>query len=356
MRAVAAIALLATLAFSASWFPASATPEGSPLPTGSGADEAAGQPEDWPVLVGAGNIATCGDPRHEETARLIDRVVEESDATVMALGDNAYETGSLQEFEECYDPTWGRHRDRTRPALGNWDYGTPGAAGYFEYFGEQAGDPDRGYYSYDLGTWHVVVLNTDCTNAGGCGPESPQARWLRADLAVNTQVCTIAYGHHPRFSSSREVPSHPELEAMWHILEGAGTAVYVAAHSHHYERFAPQSSVGVASERGIRQFVVGTGGRQAHVVGAPLANSEVIIDQSYGVIRLALGPETYSWEFLTTPDGEVADAGEAPCVAGGGGAQLGTIARNSAPFVIALLPIFLLLIPILFRPPRYRVN
>jgi acid phosphatase type 7 len=348
-------AIACALAILASSVPAYASGESQGTP-GEGSDGLPAETEaNPPVLVGAGNIATCGDTMHEETARLLDSVVAETDATVMALGDNAYETGSLAEFEECYEPTWGRHRDRTRPAPGNWEYATPGAAGYFEYFGDRAGDPTKGYYSYSLGDWHIVVLNTDCINAGGCGPESPQATWLRADLAQNARQCTLAYGHHPRFSSSREVPSHPELEALWTILGRAGTSVYVAAHSHHYERFAPQTSVGVASETAIRQFVVGTGGRPAHVVGTPLANSEVIADSTYGVLKLTLHPDRYAWEFLSTPTTPFTDSGEALC----GGIrqdQVGMIARSSAPFLMVLLPFLLLLIPILFRPPRYRVN
>jgi acid phosphatase type 7 len=308
----------------------------------------------WPVLVGAGNIATCGDPRHEATAQLLDRVVEDHDATVFALGDNAYERGTLREYEECYDPTWGRHKERTRPALGNWEYGTPGAAGYFEYFGDRAGDPDKGYYSYILGDWHIVVLNTNCHHVG-CNREAPQLRWLHAELQANRDKCTIAFGHHPRFSSSREVPSYAALEAMWAILDEGGVSAYVAGHSHHYERFAPQTSVGVGSEDGVRQFVVGTGGREAHLVGSPLANSEVISAFTYGVLKLTLRPDAYAWEFLSTADSDFTDSGEAACVAARE-IQIGTIARTAVPVVILAVPILLFLIPILFRPPRYRVN
>ena len=151
-----------------------------------------------PTLVAAGDIATCGQPGHAATAALLDGIP----GVVAVLGDLAYPSGTVEQFRDCYDPTWGRHIGRTRPAVGNHEYETSGAAPYYAYFGASAGDPSKGYYSYDLGAWHVVVINSNCGFiAGGCGAGSPQEQWLRADLAANPASCTLAYWHHPLFSS-----------------------------------------------------------------------------------------------------------------------------------------------------------
>ncbi len=150
-----------------------------------------------PVIVGAGDIASCSATADSATAKLLDGIT----GTVVALGDNAYPSGTAAQFRDCYAPTWGRHKARTRPAAGNHDYETAGAKGYFGYFGAAAGDPAKGYYSYDLGTWHIVVLNSNCAAIGGCSATSPQGGWLRADLAANRGKDVLAYWHHPRFSS-----------------------------------------------------------------------------------------------------------------------------------------------------------
>lgn len=150
------------------------------------------------VLVGAGDIASCASDGDEATANLLDAI----GGVVFTLGDHAYRTGTPIEFAACYDPSWGRHKSRTRPAPGNHDYYTAGAFGYFDYFGGAAGDPDKGYYSYNLGAWHIIVLNSNCSKIDGCGPGSPQEQWLRADLAAHPAKCTLAYWHHPRFSSA----------------------------------------------------------------------------------------------------------------------------------------------------------
>ncbi|MCH7718695.1 MAG: metallophosphoesterase, partial [Chloroflexi bacterium] len=150
------------------------------------------------MLVGAGDIASCASSGDEATADLLDGIA----GTVVTFGDNAYQSGTESEFADCYEPTWGRHKARTRPAPGNHDYITPGASGYFEYFGAAAGDPSKGYYSYDLGAWHVIAINSNCSQVGGCDAGSPQEQWLRADLAESPTSCTVAYWHHPRFSSS----------------------------------------------------------------------------------------------------------------------------------------------------------
>jgi len=165
------------------------------------------------VLVGAGDIAACGSSGDEATTALLDAI----DGTVFTLGDNVYDSGTRREFAECYDPTWGRHKGRTRPAAGNHDYGTARASGYFGYFGEAAGDPSTGYYSYDLGAWHIVVINSNCEPVGGCQAGSPQEAWLRADLAAHPVDCILAYWHHPRFSSGPHGGTD-EMRAIWRAL------------------------------------------------------------------------------------------------------------------------------------------
>jgi hypothetical protein len=259
-----------------------------------------------PILVSAGDIASCTNDHDEETAALLDNIP----GTVAALGDNAYEDGSLAEFATCYDPTWGRHKDRTRPVVGNHEYQTPGAAGYFAYFGAAAGDPEKGYYSFDLAAWHVVVLNSNCSLVGGCSATSPQGLWLQADLAAHPSSCTLAMLHHPPFSSSGNTPS---LTDFWQILQQAGADVMLAGHRHNYERFAPQDWNGNADPQGIRQFVVGTGGKSIASFGTPLPTSEAR-GSDYGVLKLTLNATSYDWEFVPVAGKTFADSGSASCV------------------------------------------
>ena len=175
-----------------------------------------------PVLVGAGDIASCDDlTGAEATAKLIDKIP----GTVFAAGDLAYPDGSDEQFAKCYGPTWGRFKDRTRPAPGNHEYHKTGASGYARYFGEAAGDPDKGYYSYELGTWHVVVLNSECVEVGGCEARSPEGRWMQQDLARHPAACTLAYFHHPLFSSGRKHGNDPEMKPFWDLLYHAGADV-----------------------------------------------------------------------------------------------------------------------------------
>jgi hypothetical protein len=197
--------------------------------------------------------------------------------------------------------------------VGDGEYETAGASGYFNYFGEAAGDPQEGYYSYDLGSWHVIVLNSNCSEVGGCGAGSAQERWLRSDLEANPSACTAAHFHHPRFSSS-EHGSSSAVAPFWEALYEAGADVVLSGHAHNYERFAPQTPSGQADPaQGIRQFVVGTGGRSLISFGAVQANSKVRIADTYGVIKLTLHPEGYEWQFVTAPGGMEADSGSASC-------------------------------------------
>ena len=264
-----------------------------------------------PVLVGAGDIADCTQlVGAAKTAVLLDGV----SGTVFTLGDNAYASGTPQQFADCYAPTWGRHKARTRPAAGNHDYQTPHASGYFEYFGAAAGDPDKGWYGYDVGAWHVVVLNSNCAQIGGCGRGSKQEKWLREDLAAHPAPCVAAMWHHPRFSSGAEHGDDPEVRDLWKALTDASADFAVAGHEHVYERFAPQTADGKADpEHGLRQFTVGTGGRELYAWGRIKPNSEVRDNKTFGVLQLTLHPEGYDWKFLPVDGETFTDSGSAKC-------------------------------------------
>ena len=258
------------------------------------------------VLVGAGDIADCDSGGADATARLLDRI----DGTVFTLGDNAYPSGTADQIRRCYAPTWGRHKGRTRPAPGNHDYGSKDAAPYFAYFGENAGPANRGYYSYNLGAWHIISLNSETA----AGPSSRQAGWLRADLAANPRTCTLAYWHTVIFSSGAVHGNNDKMKPIWDILASAGADVIVTAHEHMYERFAPQTSSGKADPNGIREFVVGTGGGSHYAIGAIQPNSEVRNNDTFGVLKLTLRATSYAWEFVPIEGGQFQDAGSVECV------------------------------------------
>jgi len=270
-------------------------------------------------LVGAGDIAKCGDKymrNAEATARLLDRFFENlngEEAVVFTAGDTAYKRGRTEEFSDCYDPTWGRHKERTRPAVGNHEYKTRDAAPYYAYFGDRAGDPKQGYYSYELGDWHIVVLNTVCKKVGGCDEGSPQYEWLLSDLEQNDKRCVLAYSHHPMFSSGKH-GGEKAVRPLFRLLHQNGAEAFVSGHDHNYERFAPQDPEGKAdSEHGVRQFVVGTGGRELRRVGRASANSEVLSREAYGVISFRLLPDSYEWEFHPIAGEQFTDSGEGVC-------------------------------------------
>ena len=265
-----------------------------------------------PVVVAAGDIASCGTESDEATAELVGGI----EGTVLTLGDNTYPDGSAENYDECYQPTWGQFKKRTRPAPGNHEYETEGASAYFDYFGKAAGDPDKGYYSYDLGSWHVVALNSNCGEGGlRCGPGSPQGRWLKEDLAANDEeACTLAYFHHPLFTSGSYRPGIERVERLWEVLYAAGVDVMLNGHDHNYQRFSPQDPGGRADpEGGIRQFVVGTGGRSLNEISNPIANTEVYSDDAYGVLKLTLHPKKYEWEFVPVEGETFSDSGSAGC-------------------------------------------
>jgi hypothetical protein len=264
-----------------------------------------------PVILAAGDIAACTSSGDEATANLLDTLA----GTVLTLGDNAYESGTPLEFTTCYAPTWGRHKARTMPSPGNHDYNTPGATGYYTYFGAAAGDPSKGYYSFDVGTWHLIALNSNCGAIGGCGAASPMVTWLRNDLAANPTQCTLAYWHHARFSSSAVHGSSTTYQAMWQALYDYGADVVLVGHDHNYERFAPQTATGVADPSyGIREFVVGTGGKSHYGFDpVPQPNSEVRDSTSYGVLSMTLHANSYDFSFVPAAGYSFTDSGSGTC-------------------------------------------
>jgi hypothetical protein len=262
------------------------------------------------ILIGAGDIADCSDlSGAEATARLL----EANPGTVMALGDLAYPDGTPENFK-CYNKTWGRVKDRTRPAVGNHEFHSSGATYYFQYFGAAAGDPKTGYYSYDLGSWHIVVLNSECNEVGGCGAGSPEEKWLRADLGAHPVGCTLAYFHKPRFSSGIAHGNDPEVGAFWQALYDFNAELVLNGHDHDYERFAPQDPNGKADpKRGIREFVVGTGGKNHREFGIHKANSEVRNNDAFGVLKLTLKATGYEWKFIPEAGKRFTDSGSGSC-------------------------------------------
>jgi len=257
------------------------------------------------IFVGAGDIASCANAHAAATARLLDSIP----GSVFALGDNAYPNDSDDDYVACYQTTWGRHRKRTHPVPGNHDYDVRGGSGYFAYFGVAAGEPGAGYYSYDLGDWHIIALNSNLDMS----PGSLQERWLRTDLAAHPTRCTLAYWHYARFSSGTTHGSDPQTQPLWQALYEAGADVVLSGHEHNYERFAPQTPDGKADPaRGIRQFVVGTGGGGAYRLGPPIANSETG-SAEYGVLKLTLTTQAYRWQFIPVPPSSFSDSGSAAC-------------------------------------------
>jgi hypothetical protein len=263
-----------------------------------------------PVLVGAGDIARCGDREAEATARLLDGIA----GAVFTVGDNAYPKGRAVDFSKCYDPTWGRHRNRTWPAPGNHDYETPQAAPYYNYFGANAGLAGRGYYSYSLGDWHIISLNSN-TDAKSWG--RAQEDWLRKDLTDNPATCTLAYWHHPSFSSGNEHGNSPHTLELFRILYQHGVSALISGHDHIYERFTPQDPDGKTDPKGIRQFIAGTGGAPLYKIGSIKPNSEVRNIVAHGVLKLTLKAASYDWEFIPIAGQTFSDRGTASCSGNG---------------------------------------
>jgi hypothetical protein len=227
---------------------------------------------------------------------------------VLTLGDNQYNTGAFRDFRDSYDPTWGRFRGRTYPAPGNHDYGTGGADGYFDYFGQRAHRASTGMYSFNLGRWHLVSINT-----GRGRPTDSQLGWVRRNLANDHHRCELAYWHHPRWSSGHEHGSDPGMSRLWQVLYRAGVDVVLNGHEHNYERFTLLNPAGnPAPGQGIREFVVGTGGRGHYSLGGGIRGSQRRIDNRFGVLRMVLHPRGYEWRFVAV-GGAVLDRGRHSC-------------------------------------------
>lgn len=287
------------------------------------------QPPGDPVIAAAGDVAcnpassafngglgTATACRQRYTSDLL---VGQNLAAVLMLGDTQYEDSVFSDFAYSYDLAWGRIKSITYPAVGNHDYHTAGASGYFDYFngaGNQtgrAGDRSLGYYSFDVGAWHLIALNSNCWAVGGCNAGSPQEVWLRADLAAHPSQCTLAFWHHPRFSAGTYL-DNPAFEPLWQALYDHGAEIVLNAHDHNYQRYAPQSPTGIADANGIREFVVGTGGKVHYAVDADaVQNREVANGETYGVLKLTLHAGSYDWRFEPEAGGSFTDTGSASC-------------------------------------------
>src|SRR5215211_6802175 len=271
------------------------------------------------VLVGAGDIASCDSTGDTATSKLLGSIA----GTVLAIGDNAYMEGSLSQYNDCYGPTWGQFKARTKPTIGNHEYRTSGASGYYDYFGAAAGERGKGYYSYNRGAWHIITLDSECRYlATGFidGPslcssqqQADMIAWFEADLAANSTACTLAYFHHPRFSSGYGGNSL-ETQPIWDDLYAAHADVVLAGHNHIYERFARQNPSGALdTSRGIRQFTVSTGGIERGGIGTIKANSQVRDTTAYGVLKLTLNSTSYSWKFVPEAGKTFTDSGTTSC-------------------------------------------
>ena len=300
------------------------------------------------VLLAAGDVAKCDSQGDEATAAVMQHELADPAASVALLGDGAYPDGDLDHYQSCYEPSWGRFRAVTRPATGNHEYAnssTAQAEGYFDYFGPAAGPRPQGYYSYDLGAWHIVVLNSTCgtqggNGVGGCNARDPMGQWLANDLANARTNCILAYWHHPRYYSMSVEPgvqvksgqgasADNKLDSIWAELQQAGADVVLSGHHHTYERFprmlatGGRKGSGTPDPAGIRQFVAGTGGgEQESFVGNMIdPHSEKRIEHNFGVLRLTLHDTGYDWAFLSAgtpgtaepPAGTVLDSGSDGC-------------------------------------------
>jgi acid phosphatase type 7 len=318
---LAGLALLGALALVACGGGSSAARAGAgtaTAPAGDGGTGGTARPAarvSGPTLVAVGDVACApGQPRQRFACHQADTAALAAGLhpdAVALLGDLQYETGALADFRGSFDRTWGRFGARLHPALGNHEYGTPGAAGYFATFGARAGRPGEGWYSWNLGGWHLIALNANCEQVG-CGAGSPQVRWLRADLAQHPTRCTLAYWHQPRFSSGLHGNAR-DVAALWRTLERAGADVVLSGHDHDYERFAPQDADGRSDPRhGIAELVVGTGGRSLYPTLFARANSRARASV-FGVLRLTLGDGRYAWRFVAERGTRFRDAGTARC-------------------------------------------
>jgi hypothetical protein len=260
------------------------------------------------VVYAVGDIADCGNTNDSATAAL----VTGDSAPILTLGDTVYENGSTKDFTDCFTPSWGSLTTRIRPSVGNHEYNTLNATPYFSYFAAAAGQQGKGYYSYDIYGWHFIALNSNCSSIGGCDATSEQYRWLKDDLAAHPTTCTIAYFHHPAFSSGLHGNQDTSLP-LWQALYDGGADVVLNGHDHNYERFANLDRQGKTTTKGMREFVVGTGGKSLYPTAIPLPGSQVRNNSTYGVLRLRLNPSWYSWDFLPIAGSSFTDSGTSDC-------------------------------------------
>ncbi|NLG97765.1 MAG: alkaline phosphatase [Chloroflexi bacterium] len=261
------------------------------------------------VILAAGDIALCGLDYDEQTAAILQRYPE---AAVLAVGDTVQDSGRAVEYQNCFEPSWGRFKERIYPVPGNHDYMTESASPYYTYFGSLAGEPGAGYYAFDLNGWHIIGLNSNCNDIA-CGNESRQVEWLRQELQARAGGCTLLFFHHPRFSSGL-AGNYGSVSRFWRVAYENGADVILSAHDHHYERFAPQDPDGNADpQNGIRQFVVGTGGAPLRALGETKPNSEIRDNSTHGVLKLELYPGSYTWTFLPVEGGTFTDSGTTQC-------------------------------------------
>ncbi|HEV2492094.1 MAG TPA: metallophosphoesterase [Terriglobia bacterium] len=266
------------------------------------------------VLVGAGDIGQCGPGALSKplaTAALIDPIA----GMVFVSGDMGYPNGLESDFEKCYAPTWGRFRSRSIPAPGHHEYIDPNGMGYYNYWGPTAGDPTKGYYSLNYGAWHIIVLNSECSDIhlGGCTATSPQGQWLQADLAANPVTCTLAIWHRTLYTSTANLATSA-VQPFWQMLYSAGADLVINGHAHNYERFAPQDPNGnLDTAKGLREFIVGTGGGDLMSFTTVANNSQVRNSNTFGVLKLTLHATSYDWQFLPIAGQTFTDSGTQAC-------------------------------------------
>jgi hypothetical protein len=285
----------------------------TPTPADTSTPEATPTPSEID-LIGAGDIVNCDGAGAKATANLL---AQFPGATIFTAGDNIDHIATPKEFKNCFGPTWGRFLSQIHPAIGEMEYNmkNPPAYAYFDYFGAAAGDPTQGWYSYDLGGWHIVVLNSECSRVGGCQAGSPQEKWLKADLAAHPTQCSMAVWHSPRFYAALS-EGLPAFKDVWQDLYDAGVELIVNAHLHYYARYAPMDPNGQPDDaKGIREFIVGTGGAIPLVKGDPTCNGncKVLNNTTFGVLKLTLHPDSYDWAFVPDPSKTFTDAGSANC-------------------------------------------
>ena len=271
-----------------------------------------GQTSTETTLIAAGDIASCEEGGDEQTAKLVQSLLETTPATVAALGDLVYPTGKLETYKNCYGPNWGQFLNVTKAAIGNHDYAGGTSQGYATYFGKAAGPNPEHYYSYNLGKWHVIVLNSNCWAVGGCEQGSKQYKWLQSDLEKNQTNCTLAYWHHPRFSSALH-GNNNFMQDVWALLADSSVELILNGHDHDYERFAPLNAAGKPSEKGTREFVVGTGGKNEYPFLITKPGSQIRKTGVFGVLELKLKASSYDWKFVPVAGKTFTDSGSTNC-------------------------------------------